>query len=114
MQGGTMIFKNKEQKLEKVNDGISRRILAHDKNLMLVELYFEKGAMGTPHSHIHEQVSYVKEGKFEYESNGVTLVLEAGDSIFLPSNSVHGAVCIEKGVLLDIFTPQREDFLKKE
>jgi quercetin dioxygenase-like cupin family protein len=37
-------------------------------------------------------------------------VLKAGDVFHVPSNVIHGAVCLEKGVLVDVFSPMREDF----
>jgi quercetin dioxygenase-like cupin family protein len=38
-------------------------------------------------------------------------VLKAGDAFYIPPNSLHGVVCLEKGVLIDVFSPMREDFV---
>ena len=27
---------------------------------------------------------------------------------------MHGAVCLEEGVLIDVFTPHREDFIEED
>ena len=51
-------------------------------------------------------------GRFSYSVEGESVELNPGDSIVVPANLPHGTVCLEKGVLLDVFTPQREDFLK--
>ena len=64
------------------------------------------------HTHPHTQMSYVLSGKFSYSVEGEAVTLNPGDSIVVPSGLVHGTVCLEKGVLLDVFTPMREDFLK--
>ncbi len=92
--------------------GMERRILAYDDSLMAVEVGFEAGSEGAPHTHPHTQISYVLSGSFRYSVEGESVILNAGDSIAVPSGLVHGTVCLEKGVLLDVFTPKRDDFLK--
>ena len=39
-------------------------------------------------------------------------ILKAGDGYYVAPNLFHGCVCLEAGVLIDTFTPMREDFLK--
>ncbi|MDC7218297.1 MAG: cupin domain-containing protein [Spirochaetales bacterium] len=103
---------NDDIELEEAGNGVKRKILSHSKNVMLVEVYFEKDAVGPPHKHIHEQINYVQKGSFEITMDGVTKVLKEKDSMFIPPNSLHGCVALEEGILLNIFTPRREDFLK--
>ena len=92
--------------------GITRRILARGGMMMGVEAAFLKGAVGSVHTHPHEQISYILSGSFEYEENGVKYVLKAGDSYYVEPNVPHGAVALEdNSVILDMFTPQRDDFL---
>lgn len=91
-----------------------RRLMARGGELMLVEVIFENGAVGEPHTHVHEQASYCIEGEFEFTIGDETKVIKQGDTIYMPSNVLHGCKLLsDKGRLLDIFTPQREDFLKK-
>ena len=92
--------------------GTERRILAYDDPLMAVEVSFETGAEGALHSHPHTQLSYVLSGSFRYSVEEESVILNPGDSIVVPGGLTHGTVCIEKGVLLDVFTPKRDDFLK--
>lgn len=110
MKGKVAIYD--EQKLIQLGGGVTRRILSYDDNLMSVEVAFETGAVGAPHTHPHTQCSYVLSGRFSYSVEGEAVELNPGDSIVVPSNLLHGTVCLEKGVLLDIFTPMRADFLK--
>lgn len=91
--------------------GVTRRVLAHNTNLMAVEVHFDKGSVGTVHRHPHEQVTYVVSGDFTYEEAGQTYTIHQGDSYYVAPDVPHGVVCLKEGVLLDIFTPQREDFL---
>ncbi|MFD3276566.1 cupin domain-containing protein [Aquirufa echingensis] len=91
--------------------GIRRKVMAFDDQMMLVKVAFEPGAVGTLHQHPHTQASYVSKGVFDITIDGKTQRLSAGDVYFVPSGEVHGAVCIEKGELIDVFTPMREDFV---
>ena len=91
--------------------GVERSVLAYDDQLMAVEVSFETGAEGAPHTHPHTQMSYVLSGSFSYSVEGESAVLDPGDSVVVPAGLSHGTVCLEKGVLLDVFTPRRDDFL---
>lgn len=97
---------------EKTDKGVERKILGHDDQIMMVCVRFEKGAIGSLHHHVHRQISYVESGKFEVTIDGKTSVLETGDCFFVASDLVHGVVALEKGCLVDVFTPARVDFLK--
>lgn len=91
--------------------GIRRKIMSYDDRLMLVKVTFEKDAVGTLHQHPHTQISHVESGVFEVEVAGEKKVLKAGDAFYIPPNVIHGAVCLEPGVLIDVFSPMREDFI---
>jgi quercetin dioxygenase-like cupin family protein len=97
---------------EVVAPGVQRKIMSYDDSLMLVKVQFEKGSVGTLHHHYHTQISYVVKGKFEVEIDGVKRVLSEGDVFYVAPNLVHGAVCLEPGMLIDMFSPKREDFIK--
>jgi quercetin dioxygenase-like cupin family protein len=90
--------------------GMKRKIMAYDEHLMLVRVEFEQGAVGSLHSHRHTQISHVESGVFEVEISGEKQVLRAGDVFYVPPHAVHGAVCLQAGVLIDVFSPMREDF----
>ena len=104
-------IKSKDIPVENVAPGMNRQIMGFDSDIMLVKVDFEKGGIGAAHTHIHQQVSYVVSGKFEVTIAGNTQVLEAGDAFVVPSDALHGAVCLEAGTLIDTFSPHREDFL---
>ncbi|MFV0502491.1 MAG: cupin domain-containing protein [Lachnospirales bacterium] len=92
---------------------IKRKIKAFDGSLMTVEVYFEDGAQGYTHQHVHEQICYCLEGEFDFTVEDITKKIKSGDSIYIKSNIPHGCKLLShKGRLLDIFTPIREDFLK--
>jgi quercetin dioxygenase-like cupin family protein len=112
---GQIFFPDAEIGLETLEENrVCRKIRAHDDNLMMVEVMFEPGAIGSEHRHVHEQACYCLAGEFDFTVDGKTRRLRPGDSVYIPPSVPHDTVCIEKGRLLDVFTPQREDFLKPE
>lgn len=106
-----MFVFNKDIALEDLGDGIKRKVLAYSDNMMSVEVYFDKGAVGALHSHPHEQVTYVLSGEFEFTIDDETKVVKAGDALYKQPNIIHGCTCLSEGVLLDNFTPMRKDFV---
>jgi quercetin dioxygenase-like cupin family protein len=99
--------------LENLEPGLSRKIKAHGGGLMAVEVYFKKGAVGVEHRHVHEQICYCLEGEFLFTIEGrEPVTLKAGDTLYFAPSVLHGTTCISEGRLLDVFTQQREHFLK--
>ena len=96
---------------EDLGDGVSRKICAYDDKIMLVKVKFEVGAIGPLHEHYHSQVTYVDSGIFEVSIDGNKQLLKAGDSFYAPPYKVHGVLCLEAGILIDVFSPMRADFL---
>ena len=107
-----MIVRNETRQCDVVSPGVARKILACGGGLMMVQVSFDKGAVGAVHTHPHQQVSYVLSGAFELEMDGTKEVVRAGDTFYVPSAVPHGVVALEPSVILDVFTPQRQDFLK--
>ncbi|WP_139488414.1 cupin domain-containing protein [Brevibacillus dissolubilis] len=99
-----------EAEVTPAEPGVTRKLMAHQGGLMMTEVTFEKDAVGNLHSHPHEQISYIAKGSFEFQLDGTITVIKQGDSVYIPSNAVHGVVALEDSIIVDIFTPQREDF----
>ena len=108
-----IFIKNKEVNWQLIGPGLKRKVMAFDETVMLVKVEFDKGAIGSLHSHPHTQISHVETGSFEIEVNGIKKVLGTGDAFYVPPNAMHGAVCLEAGVLIDMFSPMREDFIEQ-
>lgn len=96
-----------------LGDGIRRKIVGHTSQLMSVLVEFDQGAVGTPHLHeVHDQIAMVLAGSFTATIDGETRVLRTGDSFIAPRGCIHGVVALEsKSLLLDQFSPPREDYL---
>lgn len=96
-------------------EGVKRKLLGYGGTLMMTEVTFEKDAVGSIHSHPHEQVSYITRGSFEFNLDGEVQIVRQGDSIYIPSGIRHGVKALEENsTILDVFTPQREDFLQEK
>ena len=106
-------FISGEKAWEPAGTGVTRQIMGYDGQVMLVKVKFEKGAIGTPHTHYHTQTTYVASGKFEFTVNGEKQIVETGDGVYIEPDAVHGCVCLEAGILIDCFSPMRADFLKR-
>jgi quercetin dioxygenase-like cupin family protein len=91
--------------------GVQRKTLAYCDAMMCVENRFEKGAVGARHSHPHTQITYVAEGVFDFTIGDETKIVRKGDTLQKQDGIEHGCVCLEAGVLVDFFTPMREDFI---
>jgi quercetin dioxygenase-like cupin family protein len=100
---------------EKINEGFSRRIV-HLDNLMVVVCDFTNGPMrepDPPHSHTHEQITYVVQGELFLFLGEEKHHLSQGDIFLVPSDLPHCIQTISPNVrLLDCFSPIRKDFLK--
>lgn len=104
-------FKDAEIQWEELGGGVSRKFLGTDTQIMMVKVKFEKGAVGSAHQHFHTQSTYCASGKFEFHIDGEKSIIEGGEGVYIAPNLVHGALCLEAGILIDVFSPVREDFL---
>ena len=96
---------------EEVAPGMKRQIMGFDGKVMMVKVAFEKGGVGQLHEHFHSQVTYVESGEFEMTIGDEKKTLKGGDAFYIPPHVMHGCVCLQDGVLIDVFSPVREDFL---
>jgi quercetin dioxygenase-like cupin family protein len=104
-------FRGNEVEPVVAGEGMLRQNLGYDDKIFMARVIFKANAEGYTHSHPHSQVTYVESGVFDFTIGEETQRLVAGDGTYIPPGADHGAVCIEEGVLLDVFSPIREDFL---
>ena len=100
---------------ERVTDTISRRLVTGDR-MMLAHVYLDKGAIVPKHSHENEQLTYILEGALRFwigEDQKEEIVVNAGEVLHIPSNVPHKAEALEDTLDVDVFSPPREDWLKK-
>ena len=99
--------------VESIGDGIERQMIWGD-HLMVCRLRLRPRVVTAVHSHRHEQITLVEKGRVVFTVDGEERVAAAGDVLHFPSGILHGATMLdEEVVLIDIFSPIREDFLPK-
>ena len=91
--------------------GLERQVLVHSPAMMLVRHRMRKGWSGAPHSHPHEQLVYVISGAIDVKAGDRSLCAAAGASFIVAPNTVHQATALEDSVVLDVFTPARQDYV---
>jgi len=82
----------------------------HSDQLTFAYLVMEEGAVLPEHDHVNEQWTHILEGRLEFSMEGETRVLEAGQAVFIPSMTRHGARALDRCRAIDCFLPVREDF----
>ena len=96
-----------------VGDGIRRQMVTGER-LMMCRLQMAPHTVTPIHSHPHEQITIIEQGRVRFTVDGAERIVSAGDILHFPSNMQHGATMLDEPVvLIDIFTPIREDFLGK-
>ena len=109
--GITGFIFNNDHQWEKLGDGIRRKILGYEKDIMLVAVEFKKDAAANIHKHPHTQISHIVRGSFEVNINNEKKIMKAGDVFLVLPNLDHGVTALEDSMLVDVFTPYREDFI---
>ncbi len=115
-----MFFKLEDQPKKRIDENSIRQVLAYGEGLMDVLMTFDKKVPADTtvplHQHPHLQVTYIVKGSFtfviQYPEGEKRATLKQGDSLFVPSNLLHGCIPLEDGSqFLDSFTPIRQEFL---
>lgn len=109
------IVVRKEDALKKVFKGVSLDSLAVGEKSMVTKMNYVKGNFATTHQHPHEQCGYVISGEYrlkvEMPEEKIDVLLHAGDSYAIPGHMPHSLEVLADGEVVDVFTPQREDYL---
>ena len=84
--------------------------LGHSEKITMARIILEEGALVAEHKHFHEQWSVVMEGELEFTVSGETQSVKPGMVVFIPSNELHSVKAVTKCLVMDVFTPAREDF----
>ena len=97
--------------VESVAEGIERQMFWGDR-LMVCRLRFKPHVVTAVHTHPHEQITMVERGRVQFFIEGQSRIVSAGEVLVFPSHCEHGATMLdEEVVLIDIFSPPREDFI---
>jgi quercetin dioxygenase-like cupin family protein len=99
---------------EQIGQGIERQIIWGNQ-LMVCRLRIAPRVVTAVHAHPHEQFTLVERGTVRFTVAGEDRLSSPGDILHFPSHCEHGATVLdEEVVLIDIFSPVRQDFLPIE
>ena len=92
-------------------EGIDITTLVHGDKTLMGQFKLAKGAVIPAHSHPHEQTGIMISGKLRFVVEGEIMDVETGDSWCLPGRVEHSAEALEDSVVIEVFSPVREDYL---
>ena len=98
---------------EQLSPMLTRRH-ANGAEVTVARFVLRKGLVVPEHSHPNEQVACVLEGALKFTLEGREVVVRAGEALLIPPNVPHTAEALEDTVDLDVFTPPRADWEKKD
>ena len=110
MPATLQLYKWDDVKLETVRDGISRRFIAGERE-MVAQITLTRGAIVPTHSHESEQLTYVLSGALKFSFDGRDVIVRAGELLRIPSWMPHSAEALEDTFELDLFSPIRRDWI---
>src|SRR5947208_5269668 len=97
--------------VRQVQEGIQRQMVV-GKNVMICRFRFAPKLVTPAHDHPHEQMTLIQRGRVLFTIGDEQKIVKAGDVLHIPSGTWHGATMLdEEVVLIDVFSPVREDFL---
>jgi quercetin dioxygenase-like cupin family protein len=96
---------------EQVNPLMTRQMI-HGETMTMARMEVRKGASVPEHQHHNEQITTVEKGRMRFLFSGKELILGAGESVHIPPNVPHSVEVLEDAVVLDLFSPPREDWIR--
>ncbi len=96
---------------EQMNPLVSRKVI-HGETITIARLILRKGAVVPMHSHVNEQIANLESGKLRCVVQGEETILQGGESLQIAPNAPHMVEALEDCVVIDVFSPVREDWIR--
>ena len=106
-----MFNKADESGYKEVMEGVNQKTLVHGERTLLGKFKLAEGTIVPTHQHHHEQTGYLLSGRMRITIGEDSYDAEKGDSWCIPGNVEHGVKVLENSVVIEIFSPLREDYL---
>jgi len=103
------LYSWKSVELEQLNPLLGRRAI-FSENMTIARLELQKHAAVPEHSHVNEQISIVEKGALKFFIDGGEQIVRAGEVLTIPPNVPHGVEVLEDSIVLDVFSPARDDW----
>ena len=108
-----MFYKQYEGGFMEPAEGVKLKTLVYGEKTSLCEFRLEKGKDVPMHSHPHEQTGFLVSGRLMFRVGDEAFEAEPGDSWCIPGDVPHSAEVLEEAVVIEAFSPVREDYLSK-
>ncbi len=106
-----MLYSDQDGSYVSMMEGIRRKTLVHGESTVLCKFQLDKNTTLPLHSHPHEQTGFLLSGKLLFTIDGDEREVSAGDSWCIRPDVEHGAQVVEDTVVIEVFSPVREDYL---
>lgn len=106
-----MFTKKDESGYKKALDGVHFKTLAVGEKTHILEFHLEKGSVIPEHTHPHEQTGYMVSGRMTFVIGGEIFEAQPGDSWNIAGGVEHKVDVLEDAVVIEVFSPAREDYL---
>ncbi len=106
-----MFYKKNENGYKQILEGIQIKTLVYGDKSLLSEFHLEKGSRLPLHAHPQEQTGYMIAGHIRLSVGGEVFEVKPGDSWCIPGATKHGAEILEDSIIIEVFSPLREDYL---
>jgi quercetin dioxygenase-like cupin family protein len=97
---------------EPLTPAIGRQFITAER-VTLARFALKKGGVVPRHAHEQEQLSYVLDGALTFVVNGQNVLVSAGEVLQIPSWTEHEVQVVEDAVVIDVFSPVRQDWIDK-
>lgn len=109
-----MIVKANNEGFKELLEGVRLKNLVHGAQTHLTQVALDEGAVIPEHQHPHEQTGYMLSGRLRFFGEGGEATVTPGDCWTFASGEAHGAEALQDSVVLELFSPLREDYLNLE
>jgi quercetin dioxygenase-like cupin family protein len=106
-----MITRPDPTRFRELIDGVRLNTRAHGERTLLGEFQIDRGAVIPVHKHPNEQTGYLVSGRLAFTVEGARSIVGPGDAWCLPGGTEHGAEALEDTLVVEVFSPLREDYL---
>ncbi len=106
-----MFTKKSDTDYRELLDGAEMKTLTHGEKTLLAKFHLKKGAAIPIHGHIYEQTGFMISGKMRFTIGDEQFDCEPGDTWCIPGDVPHGVAVLEDSVVVEVFSPVREDYL---
>jgi len=107
-----MFCKNSTEGYRELIEGVQLQTLVHGENTLMGRFKLAKGAKIPPHKHLHEQTGILISGRMLLSIDDRQFEVEIGDSWCVPGDSEHSVITLEDSVVVEVFSPVRDDYLR--